>query len=145
MKNRIKTILIICLAASTLLFVFLWQSEKNEKSYKDDVQLLAQSSARSSYEHFVEYQKNGDESSYWYGVADFRAFEQAYQLLIVNTNKNSDYLFCNEVYGLLVLTPEKCQERIADIIETMELLAKDVEDVNGYNKMSSLRNRLREE
>ena len=39
---------------------------------------------------------NGEVSSYWYGVAAFRSFEQAYHLLTEGTNKSSNYVFCND-------------------------------------------------
>ncbi len=139
MKIRVQIILIICLAISTLVCAFLWQSEKNSK---DDLLLLAQASANDAYADFVKYQENGHESNYWSGVASFRTFEQAYYLLTENTNKTTNYTFCNEVFGSLVIHPEKCQDHMEDIIATMYILANDVEDENGHLKMSGLRNTL---
>lgn len=139
MKKRFEVFLIVCLSISTLVFVLLWQSEKNNK---DDMRALAQASAMDAYSQFTEYQADGSESSYWYGVAAFRSFQQAYHSLTEGTNKAVNYTFCNEVYGYLVLHPEVSQSYISEIIETMRILSLDVEDENGYIKMSELRNSL---
>lgn len=141
MKKKLVAVLIVCLAISSLLFAVLWQRAANSK---DDIRQLAQASAADAYSQFVEYQANGEASSYWYGVAAFRSFEQAYHLLTEGTNKSSNYAFCNEVYGCLVLSPEKSQKHIAEIVEVMEILAVDVEDENGYLRMADLRNNIQE-
>lgn len=141
MKKKIIPVLAICLAASTILLAMLWRSAENSK---DDVRLLAQASAAEAYTHFVAYQTHGQTSSYWYGVAEFRSFENAYHLLTEGTNKATNYVFCNEVYGHLVLSPEKSQLHISEIVEVMEILSLDVEDENGYLRMADLRNNIQE-
>ncbi len=139
MKNRVQTVLIICLAVTALIFALLWQSEK---SSKEDLLLLAQAGATEAYADFSEYQASGQASDYWSGVAAFKSFEQAYYLLTENTSRTVNYTFCNEVFGFLVIHPDKCQDRIEDIVAVMDILAKNVEDENGYLKMSALRNTL---
>lgn len=141
MKKKFVAILIICLTIFSLLFAVLWQRAENNK---DDIRQLAQASASDAYSQFVEYQTNGEVSSYWYGVAAFRSFEQAYYLLIDGTNKSSNYVFCNEVYGCLVLSPEKSQKHIVEIIEVMEMLSMNVENEDGYLRMADLRNNIQE-
>lgn len=140
MKKRLEVFLIVCLSISTLVFALLWQSEKNNK---DDIRALAQASAADAYIQFTEYETDGCESSYWYGVAAFRSFQQAYYSLTEGTNKADNYTFCNEVYGYLVANPEISQSYISEIIETMSILSLDVEDENGYIRMSELRNSLK--
>ncbi len=139
MKKSIRDIIILCLILSTLIFVVLWQMEKNSK---DDLRMLAHSSAYDAYTHFVEYQAEHKESDYWHAVAAFRSFEQAYYLLTEDTNKHGNYSFCNDVYGALLLFPEKCQNKMSEIVAVMGILAQDVEDENGYVKMLELRNTL---
>lgn len=139
MAKRFQIFLIVCLSISTVTFMLLWQGQKNNK---DDIRALAQASAADACIQFTEYQTNGCESSYWYGVAAFRSFQQAYHLLTEGTNKAANYTFCNEVYGCLVLSPEISQSNISEIIETMSILSSDVEDENGYIRMSELRNSL---
>ena len=129
----------ICLTISTLLFAVLWQRAANSK---DDIRQLAQASAADAYSQFVEYQTNGEVSSYWYGVAAFRSFEQAYDLLTEGTNQFPNYVFCNEVYGQLILSPENSQKHISELIEVMEILASDVENENGYLRMADLRHNI---
>lgn len=141
MKKKVAAVLIICLTISSLLFAVLWQRAENSK---DEIRQLAQASALDAYSQFVEYQMNGEASSYWYGVAAFRSFEQAYYLLTEGTNKSSNYVFCNEVYGCLVLSPEKSQKHIAEIIEVMEILSVNVENEDGYLRMADLRNNIQE-
>lgn len=139
MKKKAAAVLIICLTISSVVFAVLWQRAENGK---DDIRQLAQASASDAWSQFVEYQANGEASSYWYGVAAFRSFEQAYYLLTEGTNKSSNYAFCNEVYGCLVLSPEKSQKHIAEIIEVMEILSLNVEDEAGYVRMAELRNHI---
>ncbi|MDY5007751.1 hypothetical protein [Candidatus Allofournierella merdipullorum] len=139
MAKRFQIFLIVCLSISTVTFMLLWQGQKNNK---DDIRALAQASAADACIQFTEYQTNGCESSYWYGVAAFRSFQQAYHSLTEGTNKAANYTFCNEVYGCLVLSPEISQSNISEIIETMSILSSDVEDENGYIRMSELRNSL---
>ena len=139
MKKKLAAVLIVCLAISSLLFAVLWQRAENSKN---EIRQLAQASASDACSQFVEYQTNGEASSYWYGVAAFRSFEQAYYLLTEGTNKSSNYVFCNEVYGCLVLSPEKSRKHIAEIIEVMEILSVDVENEDGYLRMADLRNSI---
>ena len=139
MKKSITTILAICFAVSTLVFAFLWISEKNNK---DDLRELAQAGATHAYTQFAMYQDNGDIRRYWDGVASFRTFQQAYLSMFQGTNSSSNYLICDEVYGYLIGEPEKSQTHIADIVNIMELFSQDIEDLNGHAQMLNLRNAL---
>jgi hypothetical protein len=141
-KKRLAIIAIFCLLITTAVFFGLWQSEKNNLS---DVRQLAQISAASALDKFEEYRITNDESDYWYAVAEFRLFEQTYHRLVEQTtNKDGNYLFCNEVYGYLVLYPERSQSHINEIIDVMTILADNVTDDNGYLRMSDLRNTIQE-
>lgn len=141
MKKRLSIILTICFAVTTALFGLLWQIEKNGN---EDLKLLAQASAADACAHFIEYQTKGEISSYWFGVAAFRSFEQAYHLLTEETSKSTNYLFCNEVYGCLVRSPERSQNHISEVIDVMHMLSLDVEDEHGYVRMAELRNSIQE-
>ena len=63
-------------------------------------------------------------------------------MLVEGTNKATNFTFCNEVCGSLVLAPEKSQEKIDDIVDVMEILSANVEDDAGYARMDELRHRL---
>ena len=139
MKKTVPVLIIICLAVTSSIFCGLWLRERNDR---DDVLRLARSGASETYESFLDFRSSGDDSDYWRGVAAFRSFEQAYQTLVDGTNRETNYTFCNEVYASLLLSPEKSREHIPEICQVMELLSKDVEDVNGYARMADLRNTL---
>ena len=129
LKQHITRFLLVCFAATTLIFGALWNKERNDKS---EILLLAQASASDAYAQFSTYQRSGENSDYWHAVSAFRSFQQAYYLLVKDTNKVPNYVFCNEVYGSLILAPERSQTHISEITETMALLAENVEDENGY-------------
>lgn len=59
-----------------------------------------------------------------------------------DTNKSTNRIFCNEVYGSLVLSPELSQAHISDIVYVMKILSENVMDENGYVRMLELRNTL---
>lgn len=139
MKKKLLIILIAVLALTAVVFCVLWRQEATDNS---QALSLAQSGAREALERFSDYQESGAESDYWDGVAAFRSFQQAYYLLVEGTNKIPNYTFCNEVYGCLLLSPEKSREHISEIISVMAILAADVRDENGYLAMAELRNVL---
>ena len=139
MKRNVTLILLVIFVLSTFVFGMLWNKERNDKT---EIILLAQASANDAHTNFLEYQKTGDDSYYWHGVSAFRSFQQAYYLLVENTNKAPNYTFCNQVYGSLVLFPERSQSHIAEIVGVMELLAQNVEKENGYLLMANLRNTI---
>lgn len=130
------------LAACIVCGVIFGVLQGRELGRKEAIRQMAQAGAANAYEQFVEYQTKGYRSSYWYGVAEFRAFQTAYHMLTEGTNKAANYTFCNEVYGSLVLAPEKSQENIDDIVAVMEILSANVEDDTGYARMGDLRHRL---
>ena len=139
MKKSVPVLLIVLFAAAAALFCGLWLRERSDR---DDVRRLAQSGASEAYESFLDYASSGDDGDYWRGVAAFRSFEQAYQMLAEGTNREANYIFCNEVYAALLLSPDKSREHIPELCQVMELLSKDVEDVTGYGRMAELRNTL---
>lgn len=123
------------------VFFGLWQRECRDRS---ELELLCRSAAHSALESFQTYRDVGDESDYWYGVADFRSFEQAFYLLTEDTVRQADYVFCNEVYSHMVLYPERARAHMDEVIEVFSLWAEDVYDPNGCLRMAELRNTLSE-
>lgn len=141
MTKRYCVIIIVCFFMSTIAFCGLWLGAKYDKS---EILLLAQEGANDAFIQFTQYQQTGDESYYWAGVASFRSFEQAYYLIVEGTNKTTNYIFCNEVYGSLVHAPERSRNHIAEIVAVMEALSYDVRDENAYLLMENLRNSLQQ-
>lgn len=142
MRRKWMTALLVFLALSNAVLIGLWRAAEQDSS---DVKALAQAGAVGALQMFREYRDTGEESCWQYAVADFRSFQQAYYLLAEGSGKRTNYTFCNEIYGQLVLAPERSQAYVEELIEAMSLLAEDVTDENGYLRLGDLRNTLRNE
>ena len=123
--------------ALAVVFLGLWIHEGNSQV---DIITLCQSSASATVARFVEYKETENESSYWAAVSEFRAFQQAYWFLVENTNKSSNYTFCDEVYASLVFAPEISKTHIDEIISVMSGIANDANDPMSFSGMANLRN-----
>lgn len=53
---------------------------------------------------------------------------------------DTEYLYCNEAYGQMVLNSEKVKENMPKLIDALQYLAKDYSDANGYHRMQSFNN-----
>ena len=139
MKKPIWVIgLVVIVVLSVACFVF-WRQANIERTKMEN---LCQTSVYQSLDNFKRYAEEGREYLYTYGVAEFRSFMEAY--LYLNDNESSsEYLYCNIVYGEMVLGPEKVQENMEKLIEVLTILAKDYTDKTGYIRMSELGNLLR--
>ena len=130
--------LIVMAVLSISCFVF-WRQASVERTRMVN---LCQGSVHQSLESFKEYSARGDDSLYMYGVAEFRSFMNGY--LCLNDNPgNSEYLYCNIIYGEMVLNPKKVQKNMQGVIEALEILARDYTDSNGYIRLNDLGNFLR--
>lgn len=127
------------LALSTIAFCVLWQHTVHNQS---DFTTFAQAEANKAYTSFSAYQESGDDGDYWQGVAAFYAFQEAYGLLTEDTSKSTNRVFCNAVYGSLVLSPEQAKAHISDIAHVMKMLSENVMDEGAYAQMAELRNTL---
>lgn len=141
MKKNIFMILLIVLALAAVTFCVLWQDALHDKS---DLEAFAQAAANEAYTYFLDFQEKGYNSDYWGGVAAFHAFQGAYRLLTEGTAQSENLVFCNEVYGSLLLSPEQAKAHISDVIAVMEILSENGRDENGFLRMSELRNVLRQ-
>mgnify|MGYP004666017541 CR=1 FL=1 len=139
MKRNITSIIMVVLSLLAMIFCVLWQHTVHNQS---GFTAFAQAEATKAYTCFSAYQERGEDGDYWQGVAAFYAFQEAYGLLTEDTGKSANRVFCNEVYGSLVLYPERSQAHISDIVCVMKILSENVMDENGYVRMSELRNTL---
>ncbi len=140
MRKHIQSVIIVILCITVIVFGGLWQNARNDLS---DIEQLAQYGAYNACAKFMDFEKSEDESDYWSGVSNFHTFQTSYFLLVEDTNKRSNFTFCNEVYGKLTNKPEETQQYISEIIEVMQILSEDVSDENGYMKMFELGNLLK--
>jgi|GEM_PF-2460826 len=141
MKKKLPAIMIIVLLVSTVLFYGLWQHEKSSQA---DIKRLCLAEAALAAQGFSDFQTSGAESDYWHAVADFRGFEQAYYVLIEDTDSRSNYTYCNELYACLVFYPARSQAHIDEIMTVMKSLAVDLADDAAFLKMANLRNSINE-
>ena len=121
-----------------LAFAMWLRGEKEHEKMEN----LCMTSARMAWQSFEEYASTGDNAEFWYGVGDFRSFMTAY--LYLNDNEaDPNYLYCNEVYGWMVLNPDKVKEDMHVLNSALWILSEDYTDPNGYNLMSVLANVLK--
>ena len=133
-------IIAICLLITTAISFSLWRYEKNSQ---EDLLLLCKNGASSSLEMFQEYRILDEGSYYINAVADFNVFVKASFLLNDDTIQHRNSTFSNEVYGALVFSPEQAKKHIDEIIEIRTILSADINDPNGYVKLSNLRNTIK--
>ena len=130
--------LIVMVGLSAACFLF-WNQANIERTRMVS---LCQGSVCQSLENFKEYSVQGDDCLYIYGVAEFRSFMNVY-LSLNDDSGNPEYLYCNIIYGEMVLNPEKVQANIQGVIEALAILAEDYTDPNGYIRLNVLGNLLR--
>ena len=140
LRKGISVILIVVLLLAAAAFFTLWQSEKRDTSAYEK---MAQAGAAEAYRRFASYAEKGSDGDYWGGVAAFHTFYEAYSFLTEGRDKSANRAFCSEVYGSLLLSPERSKAHIPEIVDAMKLLSENVLDENGYVKMSELRNVLK--
>ena len=139
MKKRtwITTAVILLLI---VLCVSLWQY----KTFKNDkLEVMCKSSVNSDLEHFEEFEIGKDEADYIAGVAEFRTYMTAY--LCLEDESNTDYIWCNILYGDMILNPEKVKAHISELVDALEYLAEDYAHPNGFNLINALNNQLKTE
>lgn len=137
MNKKWMTVSLVCALVAAIALFFMW---KLEKSNREDVEFVCQASAIHAYEDFRSFQDTKDQGCYWRGVAEFRTFMQTYFVVgdMMDEGSNTNYLWCEELYGRMTNSPDKVQEKLDDLIAAMELLAEDMKDENGFEKVSCL-------
>ena len=137
MKKRtwiITTIIILLI----VFCVSLWQ----HKTFKNDkLEVMCKSSVNAALEHFEEYEASKGDEDYIAGVAEFRTYMTAY--LCLEDESNTDYIWCNILYGDMILNPEKVKAHIPELIDALEYLAEDYDHPNGFNLINALNNQLK--
>lgn len=124
----------LAFALAAVVFCALWQRAAHGTA---QLEALAQSSAREAYTRFSDYQEHGHDSDDWGGVAAFHCFQSAYTLLAEDADANR--AFCSEVYGCLLIFPDRAKAHMAEIAAGMQALFDDIRDKTAYLRMSVLR------
>lgn len=142
MKRSKWIFVALCITVITLVACFLhfWrvQSIRNDK-----VEILCEASVYAALEHFEEYSATAKESDYIAGVAEFRTYMRAYLVLVGESDTN--YIWCNILYGDMILNPEKVKAHIPELVDALEYLAEDYDHPNGFHLINTLNNLLKTE
>ena len=118
--------------------IILWQQKKAEH---EKMEAICQSSVDSAFAHFATFERLQNESDYISGVAEFRSFMTAY-LFLSDNEADTNYIWCNIVYGEMILHPENVKENIADLVNALNYLKIDYTHPNGYNRINALGTKL---
>ncbi len=103
---------------------------------------MCNSSVTAAFEHFEEYEANGKEADYIAGVAQFRTYMTAY-LCLEDGTSDTNYTWCNILYGDMILHPEKVKAHILELVDALEYLAEDYDHPNGFHLINVLNNQLK--
>ena len=136
-KTWITTAIILLIV---VFCVFLWQHKTSEN---DKLEVICKSSVNAALEHFEEFETRKDEADYIAGVAEFRTYMTTY--LCLKDKSTTDYLWCNILYGDMMLNPEKVKAHISELVDALEYLAEDYDHPNGFNLINALTNQLKTE
>lgn len=136
-KNRVAIISAFLLI---VICVLLWQFRTSDN---DKLEAMCKSSANTALARFKEYEIHQEESDYIAGVAEFRTYMTAY--LSLQEESNADYIWCNILYGDMILDPENVKAHISELVAALEYLAEDYDDPNGFNFINMLNNQLKAE
>ncbi len=128
-----------------LLLIVLCVSLLQYKAFKNDkLEVMCKSSINAALEHFEQYNTNKKDSDYIAGVAEFRTYMTAY-LCLEDQESDTDYIWCNILYGYMTLNPDKVKAHIPELVDALEYLAEDYDHPNGFNLINALNNQLRAE
>lgn len=138
-KKALIATVIIVLFLVVCLFLWQYQTFKN-----GELEAMCKSSVNAAWEHFQEYETHQEESDYLAGVAEFRTYMTAY-LCLNGGESNTDYIWCNTLYGDMILNPEKVKAHISELLAALDYLAEDYDHPNGFQLIDTLNNQLRTE
>jgi len=135
-KKKLNIIIIAVLFILSCTFTVLYAVERNDHS---ELETLCLSGARSALDGFERYIESDADGDYLYAVADFNTYKNAYYQLTEST----DYTVLNEVYGYMVLYPERVKDNIDTITEALKYLSEDYDHMNGIHLMYNARNSIK--
>lgn len=134
-KTWILSVVILIL---TILCANLWQQNTAKEN---NLKVMCKSSVNSALEHFQAYDFDRKESDYIAGVAEFRTYMTAY-LCLADETSDTDYTWCNMLYGYMTLHPDKVKAHIPELVDALTYLAEDYRHPGGFQQIHSLNNIL---
>ena len=138
MKKSILAILICSVLLNAVLAAGYFIEKNSEERYSD----LFYMNARSAGEHFLDYDQNGQNWEFSYAVADMNIMRQ--MIFLLDDTKDDSYVktHFNELYGQLVLYPEKLRPYSLDLAIICELLQEDYANQAAAQKIAELLNQM---
>lgn len=139
-KKLLMTALIVALCASTV-FCALWVRQTRDHS---DLEQQCQYASRLAYERFRDYQDNGSDYDYYYGVSQLVSFYDSYTYLVTETegSTDTDCLYLNQLLGVLMDYPELTTEQVRTLVNITSELSWEISNPNAYNQIFLLYNEL---
>ena len=138
MKKSIFVILIFSVLLNGVLVAGYIIEKNSMKSYQKLFSMNAQSAA----EHFSAYNQSELNGEFIYAVADVNIMRQT--MFLMKDIKDDSFIkeHFNELYGQLVLYPEKLHPYSLDLVVICELLQEDYANQNAHNKIVELLNQI---
>ena len=142
MVFNVKKSILIILICSVLLNIVLAAVYILSKNSTENYRELFYANAQSASEHFYAYNQNGQNEEFVYAVADLNIMRQTVFLLEETKDDVYAKTHFNELYGLLVIYPEKLHPYSLDLTIICELLQEDCTNQTAMNKISGLINEI---
>lgn len=137
-KAWITIAFVIVFIVPTFLCIHLYQQKATEHK---NLEATCENSITSSLEYFQSYLATEKESDYIAGVSEFRVYMASYHCLMKMEN-NANYVWCNALYGEMVLNAEEMKSHIPKLIAALEYLATDYQHPNGFQLIFNLTNQI---
>ena len=139
MKKSTLAILICSVLLNVALATGLILAKNSTDNYRE----LFAANAQSAEEHFLAYNQTGQNEEFTYAIADFNIMRQT--LFLLDDTKDDDYVktHFSELYGQLILHPEKLRPYSLDLAAVCAFLQENYADQTGADKVAELLNQIK--
>lgn len=136
-KKVIVALLACSLALNIGFFSMLITSgpKKTENNYKAHLSEAARC--------FDEYLQTEQAEAYTYGICGMYVALTNLTEFKENTRAYKDKNYIFELYGYMVLSPETVKSRLSEVIDTLDMFARDPNDSGAVLKLSNLLNKIK--
>ena len=140
MGRKMLCILLVIALCLSALFCGLWIREKEDLT---DARWLCTTAACAAAEEFLQHCQAGEPSDYWTAVGEYRAFMRAYHVLVdAGVGDSTYYVYCNQLYGAMCISPEKTMAFSEKLYECMSWLSKDPCDEDAFYQIQWVNNQI---
>ena len=128
----------VSIGLNAILFCLL----RIEKQNDEKLEAICKTFAYSAKEQFADYAEQGNDASYWKGVAEFRGYMQSYHLQMEDEG-GGDYIWLSQLYGNLLLEKDRVSMYMEELRKALRLLSEDIYSHNGLRDISERNNCIR--